>query len=47
MKVRLLTGEIFQGTLIDVGGLSQCFDVETDTGVITIDCENVVDIIPV
>ena len=36
MKVRLLTGKIFQGTLIDASGLSQCFDVETNTGVITI-----------
>lgn len=42
-----MSGEIFQGTLIEVGGLSQCFDSETDIGVIIVDCENVVDIIPV
>ena len=47
LKVRLSTGEIFQGTLIEVGGVSQCFDVETDMGIITVDCENVVDIIPI
>lgn len=47
LKVKLLSGEILQGILIEVGGISQCFDIETDTGVITVDCENVADIIPV
>lgn len=47
LKVRLLTGEVLQGTLAEVSGISQCFDIETDAGVITVDCENVADIIPV
>lgn len=47
LKVRLLTGEILQGTLTEVGALAQCFDLDTESGVITVDCENVKDIMPI
>lgn len=47
IKVKLLDGNIYEGVLVEVGGLAQCFDIETENGVITIDCENVVDIMPV
>lgn len=47
LKVKLVSGDIFEGTLIEVSGISECFDIETVNGVVTIDCENVVDIIPV
>lgn len=47
LKIKLSTGEICEGTLVEVGGLSQCFDIDTDNGVITIDCENVIDIMPI
>lgn len=47
LKVKLTSGDVLEGSLIEVSGVSQCFDIETVDGVITIDCENVVDIIPV
>lgn len=47
IKVKLLDGNIYEGVLVDVGGLVQYFDIEMENGVVTIDCGNVVDIIPV
>lgn len=47
IKVKLLSGDICEGVLVEVGGLSQSFDIDSDNGVITIDCENVVDIMPI
>lgn len=46
LKIKLSTGEICEGTLVEVGG-AQYFVIETDNGLITIDCENVVDIMPI
>ncbi len=47
LKVKLSSGDIYEGTLIEVGGIAECFDIETVDGVITIDCENVIDMMPV
>lgn len=47
LKVKLTSGDVLEGSLIEVGEVSQCFDIETADGIITIDCKNVVDIIPV
>ena len=47
LRIKLSTGDICEGTLVEVGGFSDCFDIDTDDGLITIDCEDVVDIMPV
>lgn len=47
LKVRLSSGDVYEGILVEVGSFSQCFDIENNSGIVTIDCENVVDIMPV
>ena len=48
LKVKVSSGEVYQGTLIHVGGISECFDIETlNSEIITIDCENVIEIMPI
>lgn len=47
LRVRLSDGNVCEGTLIEVGGVSECFDVDAANGLITIDCEKVVDIMPI
>lgn len=47
LKIKLSSGEIEEGHLAPVGSFSECFDIDTGIEVLTIDCEDVVDIIPV
>lgn len=47
LKVRLSSGGILEGTLIEVGSISECFDIKTNDGIVTVDCENVVEIMPI
>lgn len=47
LKIKLSSGEIKEGNLVIVGSFSECFDIDTGSEVLTIDCEDVVDIIPV
>lgn len=47
LKVKLSDGNVCEGVLVAVGSVSECFDIDTDNGVITIDCEKVVDIMPI
>lgn len=47
LKIKLSSGEILEGILTEVGGVSQSFDIDTENETITIDCEDVVDIIPI
>lgn len=46
LKVNTISGDIYNGKLIEVGEVSECFDIKTENGVITIDCEDVIDIMP-
>lgn len=43
--INFSSGEIEEGILALVGSFSECFDIDTGTEVMIIDCEDVVDII--
>lgn len=45
LKVKLSNSNIIVGTLVKVRSITGSFDLETDNGIITINCENVIDII--
>lgn len=47
IKVKVKSEYIYEGVLTQVGAWSEFFDIETNEGVITIDCEDVIDIMPV
>lgn len=47
IKVKVKSEDIYKGTLTQVSAWAECFDIETNEGVITIDCEDVIDILPV
>ena len=47
IKVKVKSGDIYEGALTQVSAWAECFDIETNEGVITIDCEDVIDIMPV
>lgn len=47
LRIKLSSGEIEEGHLAIVGSFSECFDIDTGIEVLTINCEDVVDIIPV
>lgn len=45
--IKIKTNEgIYQGNLIGVGAFAEDFDIDTLDGVVTINCEEVTDIIP-
>lgn len=47
LKIKLSSGDIFEGTLLNASELCQVFDILTDDDEITIECDNVVDIMPI
>lgn len=46
IKVRLSSGNVIEGTLDYVGNTMECFDIYDGEIATTIDCNDVVDIIP-
>lgn len=45
LKVRLKSGEAYDGVLVAVSSIADCFDIDTTNGVVTIDCEDIDQII--
>lgn len=46
VKVKTVEGIIYKGYLIGVSAFSEYFDIETKDGIISVRCEDVIDIIP-